>query len=484
MERPPSPPKLLKWRFFLVAVLVFAAGGLVAQLPRLAAGASAARPSDVVVPGDLYWRLSCAADQWSEKWPALDRLATVLEDNAIASYERRTSRPGLEALCRHRLLVAYGRRGYKAAAGRQMSRLLDLDPSHGPLWTALGRVYAELGPHHQRGNLAALLRYQPDWLAYLTLSDSLQALGQPIRARRAAEAAGRDARRFASRWLGGVGLYALLALPGVALLLAYLIASAFGSRLPTLPLSFAPSGWQSLDVLEVLALMAFLLPLGAGLAGMVSRSPVWAARSVVQQWLVLFAQYGLAMAFPVLLVWYRAGRWERPAKCLGLTVPNWRRMLGAALAGSGAGLLLLAAVRGWPLSFDFGESGRLPVFVTTAGALLGLVPALLLLVIAAPVLEEIIFRGFVFAYLRRRVGLVSVFAALISGLLFALAHPDSWSALTGAASTAAVAQLILRAGMGTIAALAYESSGSLWSAILIHALWNLRSLTAAFVLLS
>ena len=89
--------------------------------------------------------------------------------------------------------------------------------------------------------------------------------------------------------------------------------------------------------------------------------------------------------------------------------------------------------------------------------------------IAAPVAEEIFFRGFIFTGLLRPFGLVGAMAA--SGFLFALFH------VTGADTVA----LVLPFGLiGMLFAWVYYRTGSLWPSIATHLLFNLVS----FVLLA
>jgi uncharacterized protein len=83
----------------------------------------------------------------------------------------------------------------------------------------------------------------------------------------------------------------------------------------------------------------------------------------------------------------------------------------------------------------------------------------LLIVIAAPISEEICFRGMLFGGLRER--LPRLAAALIAGLIFGGLH-----ALTG---VTAVPPLIF---FGFVLALLYERTGSIWPCILLHMLNN------------
>ncbi len=90
---------------------------------------------------------------------------------------------------------------------------------------------------------------------------------------------------------------------------------------------------------------------------------------------------------------------------------------------------------------------------------------LLLIAIAAPISEEICFRGMLFGGLRERLPMYG--AALLSGLIFGALH-----ALTG---VSAVPPLI---AFGFILALLYEKTGSIVPCILLHMLNNCVALLA------
>jgi sodium transport system permease protein len=120
------------------------------------------------------------------------------------------------------------------------------------------------------------------------------------------------------------------------------------------------------------------------------------------------------------------------------------------LAAIGAYLLfsgVYVALFGAPEQKDIAESfGAAPVQI-------------LLIVVAAPISEEVCFRGMLFGGLRTR--LPRLAAALISALLFGGLH-----ALTG---VSAVPPLI---AFGFILALLYEKTGSIVPGILLHMLNN------------
>ncbi len=86
------------------------------------------------------------------------------------------------------------------------------------------------------------------------------------------------------------------------------------------------------------------------------------------------------------------------------------------------------------------------------------------IVLAAPLAEEIFFRGFIFAGLIRPFGLIGAMA--ISGFLFGLFH------VTGPESLG----LVLPFGLvGMLFAWLYYRTGSLWASIATHLLFNLVS---------
>ncbi len=94
---------------------------------------------------------------------------------------------------------------------------------------------------------------------------------------------------------------------------------------------------------------------------------------------------------------------------------------------------------------------------------------LLATAVVAPLAEEIVFRGVLFPWLHDRMGLQG--AIFVSGLIFGLAHgiPHLIPPLTI---------------FGMILAAVTHYSGTLWSAIIVHAVFNAIQIVSLFVLLS
>jgi membrane protease YdiL (CAAX protease family) len=131
----------------------------------------------------------------------------------------------------------------------------------------------------------------------------------------------------------------------------------------------------------------------------------------------------------------------------GMAVPWMLATVGAYLLFAG----VYSALFGAPEQEDIAESfGPVPVQI-------------LLIAIAAPLSEELCFRGMLFGGLRARMPLAA--AALISALIFGALH-----ALTG---LSAVPPLIF---FGFVLALLYERTGSILPGIVLHMLNNSAAL--------
>jgi membrane protease YdiL (CAAX protease family) len=140
----------------------------------------------------------------------------------------------------------------------------------------------------------------------------------------------------------------------------------------------------------------------------------------------------------------------------------------APMVGLGCGLLLCSFV------FNFFYGSVLALFGLRAQV--DLVPILASLsspwllilsgVVVAPLVEELFFRGFVFAGLRPRYGWPK--AAAISSALFALFHLQPL----------AILPIFL---LGWIFAFLYQRSRSLWPALLMHILMNAVALGSAYL---
>jgi len=171
----------------------------------------------------------------------------------------------------------------------------------------------------------------------------------------------------------------------------------------------------------------------------------------------LWVTEALAIALPALFVLSLAG--IRPAPYLGFRPLSWKQALiaaAAALANQPVVSFLTWAAHGalpQGLVEDFDAKQRLLDSVFRAQA----IPMLVTVTLAAPLGEEVFFRGFALPALRKSLGPLA--AILISGALFALLHMDPVG-------------FIGLMEIGVLLAALRWWSGSIWAAIIAHAVNN------------
>lgn len=142
-----------------------------------------------------------------------------------------------------------------------------------------------------------------------------------------------------------------------------------------------------------------------------------------------------------------------------------RPAVSPLLVGAAAGLCALA-----PASWLAGLSSRLrppsPEYLTMLAehlpdGAMGVAIALVAVGVAAPVAEELVFRGILFRVARDRWGAAR--AAALTALFFGVAHWQPWS-------------LFGLVGLGVVLALLYHRTGSLLAPIAAHGVHNVVSL--------
>ncbi len=426
--------------------------------------------SDTMLLADADYRLALFAQQSAARLGVLGTTSpTSWEEAAVARYERLALGGPPVALACQRLGVIYGRRGYLPQARAMLAKAGSLDLSLSGVCASLALVYSkEPIRSGDVPRMRELLEQQPRWLVLLTLADLGHRLGKPEEERSFRTAGDRELRRFGFGVLylflvqGALGLGAIVA----ALVLG--VRALFRREQLSLPWysNLAFLRWP--EVVDVVAVMAFCTALGhvarrALTSGLMADAPPALAARV--------AHY-LLVAIPALALVITRTR-SRDA--------NWRRALGLRWPGGGAvvwpaalalGLTLLAA----PWAVDALGPG-LGVLLSRLGAAgvgggsssAGLGVDLMIALALAPVVEEVIFRGFVFRALLER--LHPLLAAGASGLLFAAVHVP-WDPQT----------LISLFVLGTVTAYTYRATRSLWPCIIAHAGYNACVLVTGLVL--
>jgi len=190
------------------------------------------------------------------------------------------------------------------------------------------------------------------------------------------------------------------------------------------------------------------------LAGHFTIGPATQVRGIVSG---LWISEALAIALPAFFVLRIAN--VRLAPYLGLRAPTLRGLGIAVLAGIAnqpvVSLLTWAAhlllPQGWVEDFD--SKQRMLEMIFSAQA----IPFLATVTIAAPLGEELFFRGFAFPAFRRSIG--PLWAAILTGAMFSAIHVD-WVGFIGLWE------------IGVLLALLRVATGSLWTAIVCHAVNN------------
>ena len=187
------------------------------------------------------------------------------------------------------------------------------------------------------------------------------------------------------------------------------------------------------------------------------------------------AQLLIVLALPV-LVWPRVRRvgWSELRRGLG-----WSRgrglpiEIGSGLVGYVAGMPILAA--GLAMSFLLVQVVESPPYhpivdwIREAG-LGGRLTVYALACVWAPLVEESVFRGHFFHYLRGRMSVAA--SVLIQALVFAAIHPQG------------LAGIPVLAALASVLALIREWRGSLVASITVHALHNALAVTLLVVVFS
>jgi membrane protease YdiL (CAAX protease family) len=185
----------------------------------------------------------------------------------------------------------------------------------------------------------------------------------------------------------------------------------------------------------------------------------------------VLAMLALQSAIPVAAIYAVIVRMRGvPWSALGLRAAPWRWIFGAALLTIPV-LPLVAYVNYLAQSLSGGpvRNPQIDILGPVAMSGPGFAGLLVMAGIVAPIVEELVFRGLFFGWLRARLGVAA--GVVLSAAGFALAHgiPILMPALFV---------------HGMILALVYQRSGSLWPPIVMHGLFNAIMLAALYAALS
>ena len=451
-------------RIAFIAALLAAAGTLIALHQE-----QAALPSDRwyqlsrqrVMEADLTWRLAEAIDRLGSGAGAATReQAQRLYEQAIAMWERRVLTETPNHAAAYRLGVIYGRRGYAEQASDMLTLAASIDERHSDFYFAISEIYSddESGDRELRAH-AATIAGRDSWIADIALADAYRRLGDEamlgqVEARRDART-----RRFALQFLGiAIGAGTLIGL-GIVTLGIALYRRGFTVRERSARLPFVVP-WTIIDVAEAIAVLLFTMVVG-GLFTNMTLGRVLPPEAPLTQPILMAAQYVLLGAVTLGVIFYRMRRHSsNPLRTLGWRFERSTELIGAGLAGYGvllAGLFIFALLIGSLL-------GDAAPFAQTIEEIIGAAQTpgeiaiyFVLVCIFAPILEEIVFRGYVYGGLRRLMPMRH--AVIIGAALFAAVHLNA-------------AAFIMIGLIGVMLCYLYERTRSLLPGMVAHGVHN------------
>ena len=236
---------------------------------------------------------------------------------------------------------------------------------------------------------------------------------------------------------------------------------------PTLSPKHGFTWWIAL-LFAVLLVLAILIPSTFVLVGLMVGGLLQPRDLHTLSWQLILAQMvgyaaALAVLFPLL-----PALAQRSWRALGLRPLTWRDL---AFAAGGAVVMFLAVAATAALQESIfhvkPDEVQVQWFRAVRGSLVAI--AVVFACIAAPFVEELLFRGFLFNALLRY--LPAWLAVLLSATAFGWSHYQPGNA-------GAIAPL---AAGGVILALVYYRSGSLFASMLTHAIFNSITVVAILV---
>lgn len=165
----------------------------------------------------------------------------------------------------------------------------------------------------------------------------------------------------------------------------------------------------------------------------------------------------------VLILGFFIYRNNDPREVFGMRSREWASRIGQAL---GTLVIVLPLIYGaqWFAYFLSGpqsEPQPIVTFLLEHSDVQARLLVIAIAVIAAPLTEELVFRGCLYGVLRQTVGRYAAMA--VSAIVFALIH----------AHLPSIPGLII---LALALSLLYESTGSLWSSVVLHATFNAASI--------
>lgn len=228
--------------------------------------------------------------------------------------------------------------------------------------------------------------------------------------------------------------------------------------------------WTPADILKAIGIVIAVL-IGTSIPASIIALVIAGSEDVKKDSLALTVALAASVFLEIALLWtavrFSVRKYGLRWSALGLRWPQrggfWTT-IGLVFGLLIAGLIVSYAYFGALAEVGIEPDTEIRETFQSAGPLIVLA---MLSLFFAPVAEEIFFRGFVFGGLRGRWGIA--WAAVASGALFALAHIGNPGTIYLLPPVAAI---------GALFALGYAYSGSIFTSLLAHFLFNLFALGA------
>jgi membrane protease YdiL (CAAX protease family) len=425
---------------------------------------------------DLSYRASVALSQpvgvhRTRGRPEALRPHRRLEAQAITGYETHLRHFPDDPAAHLRMGVILGRKQLPKYARQHLERARKNDQSHAALYDALILLYSNPDPSPQELRKARpALDAAPAWLRDLVLPDLYRKAGDTKMAQASEKAARQRGEVFLAKLaLVSAGTLALV-FAGLGVLGVWLITRASQAR-KARPAPAPLPRWSVLDFVEALAFWLFASTVFGLLAGGVAPTgdrPGLAPSAQTWAMVAAYVPPGLLM---LLVLWVRAAGRQTPfPQAAGWVGPPWAKRLLGGLAGYAAAvpLVLVAALMGQRFApvDPFSTNPAIPVIVSAQSlwsrlALLGLVA------VAAPIVEETLFRGVAYSAFRARWG--PGWGIVLSATLFAAMHHS-------------LAVFLPLFALGAVFAYLYEVTGSIVPCMVAHACQNGLTALALWVI--
>jgi len=409
--------------------------------------------SATTAAADVMYRLAVWVPEASLRAGYGDVLRpTPREESAVARFELLAlPAESADPVASHRLGIIYGERGYPDQAQAMFAQAVASGAVDTDVCLALSLVYSDerITPEDAR-RVTPLLARQPRWWALKTGARLADRIGAAPTAKYLRTEAHRELTQFALTCGAVAAACGALLVVGVGSLLFMVLKYLFTRERPKAPWPVRMPLLSWLDVLDVSALVMFCGALGLAARGALGLgdAQTWAGASfrVAHEALVVVPALGL------IIHRLRGGR-SGLLLTLGVDFQGFGRHVARGIIGAG---LALAAVL---VALSLTMPAALLGFATVVKAMVPNVLDLLLVLLIAPIAEELIYRGYVLQALWQK--LRPLPAAALSALLFAGSHlvitPVGFGAIFA---------------VGLVSAYVFRWSRSLVACVVLHVSYN------------